>query len=168
MGIFQGMINMLVAVFFFILFVNFFGLFPATFRVSRHFIFTVTLAIPLWLALLIMTFRKFPIMKLGSYIGTGIPSVLGPPIGACEVLRAIMRPLALGLRLGANMLAGHVILSLVTNRMRYGVLNGGVRVLVFIFISVGLFLFEGAVCVIQAYVFMLLLRIYVSEYSVVC
>ena len=165
-GIYQGIINILVVVFFFILLINFFGLLPATFRVSRHFIFTITLAVPLWAALLIMTFRKLPVMKLGRYIGTGIPSVLGPPIGACEVLRAVIRPLALGLRLGANILAGHVILSLATNRMRYGILYGGVGVLAFTFVSFGLFLFEAAVCIIQAYVFMLLLRIYVSEYSV--
>jgi F-type H+-transporting ATPase subunit a len=164
--IFQGIINILVVVFLFILFINFFGLFPGTFSVSSHFIFTMTLAVPLWLSLLIMTFRKYPIIKLGRYIGTGIPAALGPPIGACEVLRAIMRPLALGLRLGANMLAGHVILSLVTNRISYGILNGGARMVAFTFISFGLFLFEAAVCVIQAYVFMLLLRIYVSEYSV--
>jgi F-type H+-transporting ATPase subunit a len=166
MTVFQGMINLLVVVFMFILFINFFGLFPGTFSVSSHFIFTITLAVPLWLSLLIMTFRKYPIIKLGSYIGTGIPAALGPPIGACEVLSAIIRPLALGLRLGANILAGHVILSLVTNRMRYGIVNGGLRVIVFTLISFGLFLFEAAVCVIQAYVFILLLRIYVSEYSV--
>lgn len=47
MTVFQGIINMLVVVFFFILFINFFGLFPGTFSVSRHFIFTITLAVPL-------------------------------------------------------------------------------------------------------------------------
>lgn len=164
--VFQGMLNILVTVFFLILFVNFFGLFPGTFSVSRHFIFTMTLAVPLWFCILIITFRKYPVIKLGRYIGTGIPVVLGPFIGACEVLSALIRPLALGLRLGANMLAGHVIVSLVTNRLRYVILHGRVRVVVFMVISFGLFLFEAAVCIIQAYVFMLLLRIYVSEYSV--
>lgn len=89
---------------------------------------------------------------------------LGPFIGVCEIIRAVIRPLALGLRLAANILAGHVITSLVANCLVYMALSARVGVLVFGAISFGLFLFEGAVCVIQAYVFILLLRVYVQEY----
>lgn len=162
----QGMSNLLLSVFYIILTINLLGLLPGTFRLSRHFLFSMSLGIPLWFALLLIRFRKFPITKLGQYIGTGIPSVLGPPIGACEIIRTIMRPLALGLRLAANMLAGHVITSLVANCLIYVFLSGRVRMLIFGVISFGLFLFEGAVCVIQAYVFILLLRVYIQEYPV--
>jgi F-type H+-transporting ATPase subunit a len=115
--------------------------------------------------MLIMTYRKKPLRKFGRYIGTGIPAALGPIIGVCEVVRMLVRPVALGLRLGANMLAGHAILALVTNCFRYRIINlRAIRGSIFFIASFGFFLFEAAVCVIQAYVFILLLRIYVSEY----
>lgn len=164
-GGFQGMSGVLSRVFLFLLFVNSFGLFPATFRISSQFLYTIILAVPLWLAMLIITYRKKPIQKFGGYIGTGIPSGLGPIIGVCEVVRILVRPIALGLRLGANILAGHAILALITNCFRYGMINlSALRSLAFFIVSFGFFLFEAAVCIIQAYVFILLLRIYVSEY----
>lgn len=166
LGSLQGLGNMLFSVFFIILVVNLLGLLPGTFRISSHFLFSMSLGVPLWFALLLIRFRKSPITKFGSYIGTGIPISLGPPIGACEIIRTIMRPLALGLRLAANILAGHVITSLVANCLMYVVLSGRVSILIFGLISFGLFLFEGAVCAIQAYVFMLLLRVYIQEYPV--
>lgn len=64
------------------------------------------------------------------------------------------------------MLAGHVITSLVANCLIYVALSGGASILIFGLISFGLFLFEGAVCAIQAYVFILLLRVYIQEYPV--
>lgn len=162
----QGMSNLLLSVFYIILVINLLGLLPGTFRLSSHFLFSISLGVPLWFALLLIRFRKFPVTKLGQYIGTGIPSVLGPPIGACEIIRTIIRPLALGLRLAANILAGHVITSLVANCLVYVFLTGSVRMFIFGAISFGLFLFEGAVCIIQAYVFILLLRVYIQEYPV--
>lgn len=113
-----------------------------------------------------MRFSKAPISKFGSYIGTGIPVFLGPPIGVCEVIRAVMRPLALGLRLAANILAGHVITSLVANCRSFSVSSLRFSFFIFGSVSFGLFLFEGAVCVIQSYVFILLLGVYIQEYPV--
>ena len=104
--------------------------------------------------------------KLGEYVGTRIPVALAPPIGLCEVIRTLIRPLTLGLRLGANMLAGHVITSLVLNSLVYMVHVGGLGLGVLMLVSVGLYLFEMAVCFIQAYVFVLLLRIYIQEFPV--
>lgn len=162
----QRMSNLLLSVFYLILVINLLGLLPGTFRVSSHFLFSMSLGIPLWFTILIMRFSKFPITKFGSYVGSGIPVMLGPPIGVCEIISTVMRPLALGLRLAANILAGHVITSLVANCLVFVTLLGGVSSLVFGAVSFGLFLFEGAVCVIQAYVFILLLRVYIQEYPV--
>ena len=162
----QRVSNVLFSTFFLILGVNLLGLFPGRFRVSRHFLFSMSLGVPLWFALLLIRFSKYPVTKLGGYIGSGIPVVLGPPIGACEIIRTVIRPLALGLRLAANILAGHVITSLVANCLVYVFLSGSTRAFVFGVVSFGLFLFEGAVCIIQAYVFILLLRVYLQEYPI--
>lgn len=126
----------------------------------------MALAFPAWLSTIVARGSRLPLAKLGEYVGTSIPAALAPPIGICEVARTLMRPLTLGLRLGANMLAGHVITSLVLNSLVYIVHVGGLSLLVLMGVSVGLYLFEMAVCFIQAYVFVLLLRIYVQEYPV--
>ena len=112
---FSGATNLLISVFFLVLIVNWVGLFPGTFRLSRQFLFRMTLSIPLWFRRILMNFRKSPLVKFGWFIGTGVPIFLASPIGVCEVIRRVMRPVALGLRLAANMLAGHVITSLVAN-----------------------------------------------------
>ncbi len=124
------------------------------------------LAIPGWLATIISRGSMRPVAKLGEYVGTRIPVILAPPIGLCEVIRTLIRPVTLGLRLGANMLAGHVITSLVLNSLVFMFHAGGIGLGVLLIISVGLYLFEMAVCFIQAYVFVLLLRIYVQEFPV--
>lgn len=126
----------------------------------------MVLAVPAWLATMIARGRALPLAKLGEYVGTRIPVALAPPIGLCEVIRGLIRPLTLGLRLGANILAGHVITSLVLNSLVYIMHVGGLGLVVLMGVSVGLYLFEMVVCFIQAYVFVLLLRIYIQEYPV--
>ena len=110
--------------------------------------------------------RVFPFAKVGEYVGTRIPLVLAPAIGICEVVRGLIRPVTLGLRLGANMLAGHVITSLVLNSLVSLFIGWRGWVVVLLLSSTGLYLFEIAVCFIQAYVFVLLLRIYAQEFPV--
>lgn len=124
------------------------------------------MAIPSWLATFVSSGRRLPLNKLGEYIGTRIPAGLGPPIGVCEVIRSVIRPLTLGLRLAANIVAGHIITSLVLNTFIFLLKSGGFGVFFLLFVSVGLYLFELAICFIQAYVFVLLLGIYVQEYPI--
>lgn len=147
-----------------VLVTNWVGLLPGTFRLSSHFLFRVTLAVPLWFCRVILNFSRLPLTKLSWFIGSGIPTFLAAPIGICEVIRGVMRPVALGLRLAANMLAGHVITSLVANCSIFRV-NSMYFTIVIIFsgFCLGLFVFEAAVCVIQAFVFIMLLQIYIQE-----
>lgn len=160
---FSGSTNLLVAIFFLVLLVNWLGLLPGTFRLSRHFIFSIAFAVPLWLGGVMLGFRKLPLVKLSRVIGSGIPLALRSSIGVCEVVRILMRPVALGLRLAANMLAGHVITSLVANCSMSSYNTLSLICFLFFSFSVLLFFFEAAVCVIQAFVFIMLLRIYILE-----
>jgi len=121
-------------------------------------------AISSWLRVISSRGRLFPLAKMGEYVGTRIPYVLAPAIGLCEAIRGLIRPVTLGLRLGANMLAGHVITSLVLNSLVFLFIRWRDWVFILLFTSTGLYLFEIVVCFIQAYVFVLLLRIYVQEF----
>ena len=126
----------------------------------------MSFAVASWLGVMIASGRIYPAAKLGEYIRRRIPSSLAPAIGLCEVISGVIRPITLGLRLGANILAGHVITSLVLNSLVFLFTGGRFWVGVLLLISFGLYLFEIAVCLIQAYVFILLLRIYVQEFPV--
>lgn len=126
----------------------------------------MSFAIPLWVSVILMRGRIFPLAKIGEYVGTRIPYLLAPAIGICEIIRGLIRPVTLGLRLGANMLAGHVITSLVLNSLVYLFKLVRVWVVLILVTAFGLYLFELAVCFIQAYVFVLLIRIYVQEFPV--
>ena len=106
-------------------------------------------------------FRGAVAKWMRGMIGTALPTYLAPVIGLIEVVRVLIRPITLALRLRANMMAGHVILALVIRfRVR---LSFPLRLLVGL-VVVGLHLFELGVCLVQAYVFVLLLRIYFREW----
>ena len=98
--------------------------------------------------------------SIAHLVPNGTPQILIPFIVVIEILRGLIRPLTLSLRLRANILAGHLLLRLVG--------NGGLFIspLVSIqFISQTLLaLLEIAVAVIQAYVFRVLVRLYFREY----
>ena len=100
--------------------------------------------------------------RVGRVIGRGLPLGLAPVIGVLEVIRLFIRPVTLGVRLMANIVAGHVILGLLT-----GAFCGVVGSMFFVlgFGVVGFHLFEWLVCSVQAYVFSLLLVVYFSEWQ---
>jgi F-type H+-transporting ATPase subunit a len=95
-------------------------------------------------------------------IPQGTPSLLIPLIVVIERVRNIIRPMTLAVRLSANIIAGHLLLSLLSGALStgsfivYPVLGAAVVALV------GL---ECAVAVIQSYVFRVLLTLYSAEFS---
>lgn len=87
--------------------------------------------------------------------------VLGPFLAIVETVSSLIRPLSLAFRIAANITAGHVILGLVSSGLGYIVRDG---IYTLLFIGVGYILFESLVCLIQAYVFVLLVSIYSNDY----
>lgn len=91
----------------------------------------------------------------------GSPAFLNPFLCVIELVRLLVRPLTLAVRLTANLRTGHILMSLIG----LGFLGGGPlsRVLIFLF---GIFymIFEIAVCVIQAYIFTLLPTLYRDDH----
>ena len=144
--------------------VNLTGLLPWGFSLSSHLTFRLILALPFWVVAVTMTSRSAPWKKSARLIGTALPDELGPLVGLLETIRLIIRPITLGLRLAANMIAGHVILTLVMAKFMRA-LSLRLSSLIVLIILVGVSLFETAVCFVQAYVFILLVRLYISEWA---
>lgn len=139
---------------------NFLALFPFCFSVTSHLLVTFPLAYSFWLGIIFFglysSFRGF----LSHLVPSGTPIGLISFIVIIEFLRNLIRPLALMFRLTANIIAGHLLLSLVGGflvTLPFRVLLGGSLLQGFLVII------ELGVSFIQAYVFSTLLMLYISE-----
>lgn len=148
-----------VRLFFYIVITNYSGLIPYTFTSSRHLRFTLRLAILVWLSLIIgsltMSLSDF-IIHLVPY---GTPTGLISLIVLIELVRVIIRPITLSVRLAANIVAGHLLISLVcipslTRNFTLIICFLGARIIIIL---------ERAVALIQAYVFSSLSSLYISD-----
>nr|QKN98913.1 ATP synthase F0 subunit 6 [Glyptothorax deqinensis] len=147
----------------FILTLNILGLLPYTFTPTTQLSMNMGLAVPLWLATVIIGLRNQPTAALGHLLPEGTPALLIPILIIIETISLFIRPLALGVRLTANLTAGHLLIQLISTAtitllpMMTTVATLTAALLVM------LTLLEVAVAIIQAYVFVLLLSLYLQE-----
>ena len=99
------------SLFLFIFFCNFIGLIPYTFTVTSHLIVTFAFAALIFLAVTIIGFVKNGLGYLRIFYPSGIPVYLAPLIVPIEIISYLSKPISLSVRLCANMLAGHSILT---------------------------------------------------------
>ena len=90
----------------------FIGLFPYVFTRKSHISFTLTLALPLWLGRIILSITYQYNNLLAHLVPVGTPRFLIPVIVIIETVRNVIRPLTLSIRLAANIVAGHLLLTL--------------------------------------------------------
>merc|ERR1711884_381944 len=156
----SGTIFIFVSIFFFIIFNNFMGLFPYIFTRTRHISFTLTLALPLWLGRILLSIIFQYNNLLAHLVPTGTPRFLIPVIVIIERVRNVIRPATLAIRLAANIVAGHLLLTLLGSQ---GPLLG-IITLIGLFVGlILLLLLEVAVACIQSYVFTVLRSLYLAE-----
>ena len=152
----------LVSLFCFLVILNLCGLVPYVFSWTSHLVFSVSLGLPIWFSLIASGALFNPKSAAASLLPIGAPGLLNPFLILIETVRIRVRPLTLSLRLAANMAAGHIILGLVGNFLpaREDLL----RVVLLVVFQVCYTLFEVAICIIQAYIFCLLLSLYSDEH----
>nr|WAW79930.1 ATP synthase F0 subunit 6 [Gobiobotia kolleri] len=147
----------------FLMTINMLGLLPYTFTPTTQLSLNMGLAVPLWLATVIIGMRNQPTVALGHLLPEGTPVPLIPVLIIIETISLFIRPLALGVRLTANLTAGHLLIQLIATAVfvllpmmpAVAILTAAVLFL--------LTLLEVAVAMIQAYVFVLLLSLYLQE-----
>lgn len=156
----QGTIFIFIYIFFFVIFTNVLGLFPYVFTRSSHIVFTIMLAFPIWVGTIIYSVI-FQYMKILTHLlPTGTPNILIPVIVIIETIRNIIRPGTLSIRLAANMIAGHLLLSLLGSNL---VISGPLNLIILLVIIIMLLILELAVACIQSYVFIVLRSLYLNE-----
>lgn len=152
--------------FMFILAINLIGMIPYTFTVTSHIIVTVSLALLVFLTVIIYGFWKNGLRFFKLFVPSGIPMVILPLVSFIEVLSFISRPISHSVRLFANMLAGHITLKVfagfVTMLGAAGFL-GWMGAVLPLALTVSLTALELLVAFLQAYVFAILTCIYLND-----
>ncbi|MCT4624011.1 MAG: F0F1 ATP synthase subunit A [Schleiferiaceae bacterium] len=150
----------LLTIFFFIWFINLFGMFPLGINVTGNIAVTASLAI-LTLILTLFTGKKDYWMHIFWMPGVPVPmKIILMPI---EILGVFIKPFALMIRLYANMKAGHVVLmSLIA--VMYAFSNWGAKG-AFFGLTFALSLLELLVAALQAYIFTMLSALYFGSAS---
>nr|AZZ71617.1 ATP synthase F0 subunit 6 [Holbrookia lacerata] len=154
---------MLLALTLLLMSLNLLGLLPYTFTPTTQLSMNMALATPMWFTTVLIGMRNQPTISLGHLLPEGTPTPLIPILIIIETISLFIRPLALGVRLTANLTAGHLLIQLISTAafvlMPSMALTATTAFIVLLLLT-GL---EIAVAMIQAYVFVLLLSLYLQE-----
>jgi len=156
----KGVIHIFISTFIFVILLNFIGLFPYVFTNTSHLVFTLSIALPMWIGPILWSFISQYNNLFAHLVPTGTPNILIPVIVVIETVRNIIRPGTLSIRLAANIVAGHLLLTLLGSQA------ANLRTMLLIGLIIGLILLiilECAVACIQSYVFTVLRSLYLNE-----
>nr|AMX22722.1 ATP synthase F0 subunit 6 [Coptotermes kalshoveni] len=148
------------SLFLMILMNNFLGLFPYVFTSTSHLTLTLTLALPLWVSFMLFGWIKNTNHMFEHLVPQGTPTMLMPFMVIIETISNLIRPGTLAVRLTANMIAGHLLLTLLGNN---GPTMNHTLLTILIMAQILLLILEAAVAIIQSYVFAILSTLYSSE-----
>nr|YP_010138753.1 ATP synthase F0 subunit 6 [Spirobolus bungii]QQJ94261.1 ATP synthase F0 subunit 6 [Spirobolus bungii] len=152
----------LITLFLFILTNNVLGLAPYIFTASSHLSFTLSIAVPLWLTAILYGWLQNTLHSLAHLVPQGTPTPLMMFMVCIETTSNCIRPITLSVRLAANMIAGHLLMTLLSNTLT------NINIMTYIILTPAqlmLIMLESAVAIIQAYVFTILTTLYISESS---
>nr|YP_010872931.1 ATP synthase F0 subunit 6 [Pheidole malinsii]WGV34130.1 ATP synthase F0 subunit 6 [Pheidole malinsii] len=144
-----------------IFFNNFLGLFPYVFTSSSHMSFCMSLSLSLWLGMMMYSIINYLNNLLTHLTPQGTPALLMPFMVIIESISLIIRPITLSIRLTANMIAGHLLLSLLGSSGQ--LISSIILMNIMMFSQILLFILEISVSMIQAYVFSILSTLYSSD-----
>nr|YP_009562007.1 ATP synthase F0 subunit 6 [Traulia nigritibialis]QAU54108.1 ATP synthase F0 subunit 6 [Traulia nigritibialis] len=157
---FNGTTFMFISIFIMMMFNNFMGLFPYIFTSTSHLALTFTIALPMWMSFMLFGWINHTNHMFSHLVPQGTPPALMSFMVLIETISNIIRPGTLAVRLAANMIAGHLLLTLLGNTGPTMMMN---MISLLIVGQMMLLILESAVAMIQAYVFSILSTLYSSE-----
>lgn len=156
----KGRTFIFISLFSLIIFNNFLGLFPYIFTRTSHITLCLALALPLWLSFIIYGWVNHTQHIFAHLVPQGTPAILMPFMVCIETIRNVIRPGTLAVRLTANIIAGHLLLTLLGNT---GPSLSLTLASFLITAQIALLVLESAVAIIQSYVFAVLSTLYSRE-----
>nr|YP_010322877.1 ATP synthase F0 subunit 6 [Dichotella gemmacea]UKP87565.1 ATP synthase F0 subunit 6 [Dichotella gemmacea] len=156
--------TLIITLFMFIAGLNLLGLFPYVFTPTAHIIVTFGLSLSILIAVTILGITQFRWNFASMMMPSGAPLLLAPLLVLIETISYISRAISLGVRLAANLSAGHLLFAILAS-FGFTMINNGMLLLSLgpILVMVFITLLEIAVALIQAYVFCLLTAIYIND-----
>jgi F-type H+-transporting ATPase subunit a len=171
-----GQIGSLVGLFFFvlvfvlfiyILFSNLVGLIPYSFATTAHLVSTLSISASIWFGVTIIGLVLHALKFFALFCPEGTPLMLVPLLALIELISYIAKGLSLGIRLGANLISGHLLLLILagfgflglTSSMGIRLTGGSIAIILITAIS-GL---ELAIAGIQSYVYSILTSSYIKD-----
>nr|YP_009942716.1 ATP synthase F0 subunit 6 [Populicerus confusus]QOC72411.1 ATP synthase F0 subunit 6 [Populicerus confusus] len=156
---YKGSTLMMMAMFLMIMYNNMMGLLPYIFTSSSHLVFSLSLALPLWMSFMMYGWLNKTNLMFTHLVPSGTPVILMPFMVMIETISNLIRPGSLAVRLTANMIAGHLLMSLLGTNTVTSLTLISLTMSIFMLLMI----FEFAVAIIQSYVFMTLTTLYSSE-----
>nr|QAB46119.1 ATP synthase F0 subunit 6 [Callosciurus prevostii]QAB46171.1 ATP synthase F0 subunit 6 [Callosciurus prevostii]QAB46197.1 ATP synthase F0 subunit 6 [Callosciurus prevostii] len=154
---------MLISLILFIGSTNLLGLLPHSFTPTTQLSMNLGMAIPLWAGAVIMGFRHKTKASLAHFLPQGTPAPLIPMLIIIETISLFIQPMALAVRLTANITAGHLLMHLIGGATLVLASISPPTAMITFIILILLTLLEFAVALIQAYVFTLLVSLYLHD-----
>nr|ADK97572.1 ATP synthase F0 subunit 6 [Peripatoides sp. DVL-2010] len=157
---FLGSTMIFISLFWMIMFNNSLGLFPYIFISTSHMMITFSLSFPLWMSFMMYGWFNKSMMMFSHLVPESTPMMLMSFMVCIETISNMIRSGTLAIRLAANMIAGHLLLSLLGNQ---GLMVDFLILILLLLSQIFLLILESAVALIQSYVFMILSSLYSSE-----
>nr|AHW99008.1 ATP synthase F0 subunit 6 [Martes zibellina] len=154
---------MLMSLILFIGSTNLLGLLPHSFTPTTQLSLNLGMAIPLWAGTVITGFRHKTKASLAHFLPQGTPLPLIPMLVVIETISLFIQPMALAVRLTANITAGHLLIHLIGGATLALMSISTITAMVTFTILILLTILEFAVALIQAYVFTLLVSLYLHD-----
>nr|QEP09179.1 ATP synthase F0 subunit 6 [Aphaena discolor nigrotibiata] len=145
------------SMFMFIMMSNIMGLIPYVFTSTSHLSISMSIALPSWIMMMMYGWTKFTNEMFKHLLPSGTPTLISPMMIMIETTGNLIRPISLSVRLTANMIAGHLLMTLLGNSSSMNLM------MLILPIQMMLTTFELAISMIQAYVFATLITLYSSE-----
>ena len=153
--------------FVYILFSNLLGLIPYNFATTAHLVSTLSMSSTIWFGVTIIGLVLHALKFFTLFSPEGTPLILVPLLALIELISYIAKGLSLGIRLGANLISGHLLLIILAGfgflgltGAIYIILTGGLIALILITAISGL---ELAIAGIQSYVYSILTSSYIKD-----
>nr|QPF23501.1 ATP synthase subunit 6 [Ostrinia nubilalis] len=156
----NGSTFIFISMFTFILFNNFLGLFPYIFTSTSHLTMSLSISLPLWLSFMFYGWLNNTQHMFIHMIPQGTPTILMPFMVLIETISKSTPTGTLAVRLTANMIAGHLLMTLLSGT---GNSLSTYMIILLVIIQILLLILESAVAVIQSYVIAILSTLYSSE-----
>jgi len=134
-----------------------------SFTLTSHITVAFTLSFAFFIAVVIIGLLIQKVSFINTFIPSGAPKLLLPFLVVIEIISYFSRPFSLGIRLFANLMSGHTLLAILANfafNISQKNLLIGLLPFVLIVAIVGL---EAMIAVLQAYVFTILVCIYIND-----